>query len=69
MRDWNKVVTLDRTAENKKSLRDAEKKLKLSQRKDYYKILGVGRSSTDEEIKKAYRKKALLHHPGQSTSC
>ena len=30
---------------------------------DYYKILGIGKTATDKEIKKAYRKLARKYHP------
>ena len=31
--------------------------------KDYYKILGVDKKCTDDNIKKSYRKLAMLWHP------
>lgn len=44
-------------------LQDAKLALKKSQRKDYYKILGIERNASVDDIKKAYRKRALIHHP------
>lgn len=35
-------------------------------KEDYYDILGIGKNATASEIKKAYRKKALEHHPDKN---
>ncbi|XP_077974438.1 dnaJ homolog subfamily C member 7-like [Styela clava] len=63
LRDYKKVFQMEKTREHKRHVDEAEKRLKMSQRKDYYKILGVGKDASESELKKAYKKRALLHHP------
>ncbi len=64
--DYDKAHRMDRTnGEYRRLLQHARLELKKSKRKDYYKILGVAKGANEDEIKKAYRKRALVHHPGK----
>src|ERR1041384_3759898 len=38
----------------------------MSEKRDYYVVLGVAREASDDEIKKAYRQAALKHHPDRN---
>lgn len=67
VREWKSIHELDpedRTIP--KEIRRAELELKKSQRKDYYKILGIGKDADEVAIKKAYRKLAIVHHPDKN---
>jgi molecular chaperone DnaJ len=38
----------------------------LNNKRDYYEILGIDRQASDQEIKSAYRKLAMQHHPDRN---
>ena len=40
----------------------------MPEKRDYYDILGVSKAATDEQLKSAFRKKALEYHPDRNKS-
>eukprot|EP00054_Salpingoeca_dolichothecata_P037188 m.10014 g.10014 ORF g.10014 m.10014 type:complete len:477 (-) comp7316_c0_seq1:85-1515(-) len=67
--DFQAAVNLDDGNQKaKKGLERAQRLLKQSQKRDYYKILGVSRSATKQQISKAYRKLAIKWHPDKFES-
>jgi DnaJ family protein C protein 7 len=67
VRDYTKAQTLDsESAEIANQLKNAKAELKRSKKKDYYKILDVPRTASEDEIKKSYRKLALKWHPDKN---
>lgn len=66
-REWKGIAEADPSdMAAQKEARKAELELKKSQRKDYYKILEIPKDADETTIKKAYRKKAIIHHPDKN---
>nr|CAD7397583.1 unnamed protein product [Timema cristinae] len=64
IRDFQDALSLDENfGRAKEGLQRAQKLQKQSEKRDYYKILGVSRNANKKDIVKAYRKAAQKWHP------
>ncbi|PIK56335.1 putative dnaJ-like subfamily C member 3 [Apostichopus japonicus] len=63
IQDYQAANEADESQRTQEGLKRAEKLLKQSKKRDYYKILGVKRNAQKREILKAYRKLAMEWHP------
>jgi len=64
VRDYEAALKIDpKLKDIRRSLQEAKLSAKKAKRKDYYKILNIGKQATEDEIRKAYKKRALVHHP------
>jgi DnaJ family protein C protein 7 len=72
--DWEEAVRAYKNIQEQnpeepniaKDVRTAELELKKSKRKDHYKILGIDKDASEHEIKRAYKKLAVKHHPDKN---
>ncbi|XP_053978717.1 dnaJ homolog subfamily C member 3 [Hylaeus anthracinus] len=64
IRDFKEALEINPSLQRaKQGLHKAQQRQKLSESRDYYKILGVSRTASKRDIIKAYRKAAQKWHP------
>jgi DnaJ family protein C protein 7 len=67
VKEWKSIQELEPEDRSiAQEVRKAELELKKSLRKDYYKIMGLGKDAGPDEIKRAYRKMAVKLHPDKN---
>ena len=66
--EWRQRLNADPSDRSvRRKLAEAEAALKASERPDLYAALGIRRSATQPEIKKAYKRMALKFHPDKNS--
>lgn len=66
--DYEALVKIERSNEVAEMLKKAQFALKRSQSDDYYDILEIDRNATIDDIKRSYKKLALIHHPDKHSN-
>lgn len=66
--DIETLLKIENTIKAQIMLQEARVALKRSQSNNYYDILDINKHSSQEEIKKAYKKLSLIHHPDKHSS-
>lgn len=61
--DYEELLKIEKSNEVKNKLKEAKQALQRYQSDNYYDVLEIENTATKADIKKAYRRLALIHHP------